>query len=156
MASSGRDENRKCSSSSEESSKLPEVSEGKLSGASPDGSPIRLPHHKEGSVVQGGNPDVLDEEDQEFLMHHIRCGTKKTYNSRWLRFCDFCREREVDPMTASVQCIVKFIRHCFELGLTYSVMRTVVSAISKYHITGDSGLTVGRHPLVHRASKAFW
>ena len=89
-------------------------------------------------------------------MDHIRSGTKKTYNSGWLWFCDFCREREVDPMTASVQCIVKFIRHCFELSLTYFVVRNAISAISKYHITGDSGLTMGHHPLVRRARKAFW
>ena len=89
-------------------------------------------------------------------MHHIRSGTKKAYSSGWLQFCDFGRGREVDPMTASVQCIVKFIRHCFELGLTYFVMKNALSAISKYHITGDSGLTMGRHPLVCRARKAFW
>merc|ERR1712112_217061 len=104
-----------------------QVSEGELSGASSDGSPIRLPHHREGSVVRGGDPDALDTEDQEFLMDHIRHGTKKTYGSGWLRFRDFCGERGVDPLTASSQFIVKFIRHCQELGLSYHVMKNVIS-----------------------------
>ena len=140
------------SSLSELSSELPQVLEGELSGASLDGSSVHLSHQQEGSVVQGGNPDVLDDEDQAFLvpnlMHHIRSGTKKAYSSAWLWFCDFCRGQEVDPMTASVQSIVKFICHCYELGLTYFVMKNAVSAIIKYHITGDSGLTMGHHPLV--------
>ena len=82
--------------------------------------------------------------------------TKKTYGSGWLRFRDFCGERGVDPLTASLQFIVKFIRHCQELGLYYHVMKNVSSAISKYHITGDSSLTMGRHPLVSRARTAYW
>ena len=60
---------------------------------------------------------MLDTEDQEFLMDHIRRGTKKTYGSGWLRFHDFCRERRVDAMNASPQFVVKFIHHCQELGL---------------------------------------
>ena len=89
-------------------------------------------------------------------MDHIRRGTKKTYSSGWLRFCDFCGEQRVDPLTASPQCIVKFIHHCHGLGLSYHVMKNAISAISKYHITGDSGITMGRHPLVSRARTAFW
>ena len=89
-------------------------------------------------------------------MDHIRKGTKKTYSSGWLWFCDFCGERRVNPLTASPQCIVKFIRHCHGLGISYHVLRNAISAISKYHITGDSGQTMGRHPLVCRARTAFW
>ena len=52
--------------------------------------------------------------------------------------------------------IVKFIRHLYESGISYAVMRNLVSAISKYHIKGETGLTIGKHPLVTRAKKAFW
>merc|ERR1712114_90052 len=99
---------------------------------------------------------MLYTESKEFLMDHIRRGTKNAYSSGWLRFCDFCRERRVDPMNASPQFVVKFIRHCQELGVTYHVVKNAIFAVSKYHITGDSGLTMGRHPLVARARKAFW
>ena len=156
VVSPGRSEDKQCSSLSEKSRELPQVSERELSGASSDGSAIRFPQHRESKVVQGGDPDVLDTEDQEFLMDHIRQGTKNTYSSGWHQLCDFCGERKVDPMTASPQFIVKFIRHCQKLGLTYFVLKNVISAISKYHITGDSGLTMGCHPLVRRARKAFW
>ena len=89
-------------------------------------------------------------------MNHIRKGTKKTYSSGWLRFCYFCGEQEVNPLTASPQYVVKFIRHCYDLGVSYHVMKNAVSAVSKYHIAGDSGRTMGRHPLVCRARTAFW
>ena len=89
-------------------------------------------------------------------MNHIRKGTKKTYSSGWLQFRDFCGEREVNPLTASPQCVVKFICHCYDLRVSYHVMKNAVSAVSKYHITGDSGQTMGHHPLVCRARTAFW
>ena len=123
MVSLGQSEDKEYSRPSEESRGLPQVSERDLSGASLDGSPIRLPHQMEDSVVWGGNPDELDTEDQEFLMDHIRRGTKKTYGSGCLRFHDFCGERAIDPLTASPQFIVKFILHCQGLKLSYHVMK---------------------------------
>ena len=86
VVSPGQSKDKQCSSSSEKSRELPQVSEGELSGDASDGSSIRFSHHRESSVVRGSDPDVLDDEDQEFLMNHIRSGTKKTSSSvqTWL------------------------------------------------------------------------
>ena len=59
-------------------------------------------------------------------------------------------------MNASPQLVVKFIHNCQELAVSYHVVKNAISAVSKYHFTGDYGLTMGRHPLVARARKAFW
>ena len=89
VVSLGRSEDKECSGPADESSGLPQVSERELSGAPPDGSTVCLPHSREGSVVQGGTPDKVNPEDQEFLMAHIRKKTRKTHSPGWLRFCDF-------------------------------------------------------------------
>ena len=53
--------------------------------------------------------------------------------------------------------IVKFILHLYDSGVSNSVVGTAVSAISKYHIVdANTGLTMGQHPLVSTAKKAFW
>ena len=45
----------------------------------------------------------------------------------------------------------------YNIGIPNALVGTPISAISKYHITDViSGLTVGKHPLVTRANKAFW
>ena len=36
------------------------------------------------------------------------------------------------------------------------MVKNAISAISKYHTTGDSGASMGHHSLVQRARTAFW
>ena len=62
----------------------------------------------------------------------------------------------MEAHSASPEFIVKFICHLYNSGLSFDVMRNSVSAVSKYHITGEAGVTIGKHPLVTRAKKAFW
>ena len=64
----------------------------------------------------------MDDEDQEFLMNHIGSETKKAYSSGWLQFCDFCRRKGVNTVTASAEFIVKFIRHLCVTRLSQTVM----------------------------------
>ena len=53
--------------------------------------------------------------------------------------------------------IVKFICHLYNSDVSWSVVMTALLAISKYHIIDkNTGNTIGQHPLVITAKKAFW
>ena len=52
---------------------------------------------------------------------------------------------------------MKFIRHLFEAKISWSVVLTAISAISKYHVVDkNTGTPIGQHSLVSMAKKAFW
>ena len=58
---------------------------------------------------------------------------------------------------APLPLVVKFVCHLYNSGISWSVVRTAISAVSKYHIIdANIGNTIGKHPLVTTAKKAFW
>ena len=97
----------------------------------------------------------LNDADLVFLLNHIRKGTRGTYKSGWRQFKMFCEGKGIDPQWAPVPLIVKFICHLFESDVSWSVVLTACSAISKYHVVDkNSGTPIGQHPLVTTAKKA--
>ena len=45
----------------------------------------------------------------------------------------------------------------FKSRVPHALMASAIAAVSKYHIPDrDSGVTIGRHPLVYSTKKAFW
>ena len=53
--------------------------------------------------------------------------------------------------------IVKYIYNLFRLKYSFSIVNTVCSAISKYHVVNkDTSIPIGQHSLVSMAKKAFW
>ena len=82
----------------------------------------------DGSTYQGrpvnelDNVVVLNQEDYDFLSHHIKTNTTQKYNSAWHQFCVFCDGLNVQPITCSVTVIVRYICHRFEEGVSYSIM----------------------------------
>ena len=96
---------------------------GSSSGSSYQGMPV---NESEDAVV-------LNREDLDFLSHHFATNTTQRYNSAWQQFCLFCQGLNVRPITCSVSVNVKYIRHRFEEGVSYSTMTLAKSAISKFH-----------------------
>ena len=107
-------------------------------------------------VNESDNDVVLDREDLEFLSHHIATNTTQKYNSAWQQFCSFCEGLNVQPITSSVAVIVKYIRHRFEEGVSYSTMNIAKSAISKFHCHLPGNIPVGQDQLVQKAMKSFF
>ena len=78
MASVGQTEDRNGSNLSACGSGLPQVSQGEHGGTPHLGSTLRFSHQQENCLVSSGdNPEVMDDDDQTFLMNHIRKGTKE-------------------------------------------------------------------------------
>ena len=99
--------------------------------------------------------DVLNNDDLEFLSHHIADSTSKGYNCAFKQFLDFCGPLKIDPYTCSPVCVVKFLRVKYENGASYSTVNLLRSAISKFH-KGVDGKSIGEHPLVSKAVKAVF
>ncbi len=135
-----------------------QVSQEEYRGAPQLGSIIHFSHERESCLESsGGDPEVLDDADQAFLMNHIRKGTRGTYRTGWHRFQRFCKGYHVNPQLAPLPLIVKFVRHLFNSCVSCSVVRTAILAISEYHIIdAKTENTIGQYPLDTIAMKAFW
>ena len=107
-------------------------------------------------LIASDNSVVLNQDDFDFLDHHISTNTKQKYGSAWQQFCTFCSGLNVQPITCSVAVIVKYIRHRFEEGASYSTMNVAKSAISKYHCFLPGNTPVGTDQLVIKAMKSFF
>ena len=99
------------------------------------------------------NGHNLDQNDMRFLANHVSSGTSKGYAYAFKQFNDFCIERNSDPYSSPPALIVKFLRHKFESGASYSTINLIRSAISKFH-HGFHGKPIGEHPLVSQAVRA--
>ena len=112
--------------------------------------------HQWQPLIESGDSVVLNQDDFDFLDHHISTNTKQKYGSAWQQFCTFCSGLNVQPITCSVAVIVKYIRHRFEEGASYSTMNVAKSAISKYHCFLPGNTPVGTDQLVQKAMKSFF
>ena len=74
----------------------------------------------------GGNPPVwretynaqLDNEDIQFLSHHLATGTTTGYHSVMRSFSVFCQSFGADPISCSPSILVKYIRHIMKMVLS--------------------------------------
>ena len=76
-----------------------------------------------------------------------RSGTKKQYSSYLRRWEQYCSEREISPISATVVDGVNFLGELYQKGLSYSAINTARSALSTV-IHPAEGCTFGNHPLV--------
>ena len=95
----------------------------------------------------------LNAADLEFLSCHLAKGTTSGYNSAFSEFKSFCAARGADPFTCLPAIVVKYLRHKFESGASYSTINVHRSAISKFHC-GFDRQAIGTHALVKQAVKA--
>ena len=101
--------------------------------------------------------EIFNQENIDFLSKHIRSQTRETYGSGWCRFQKLCKGYRINHQLNPLPLIVKFVCNQYNSGVSCSVVRTAILAISKYHIIdANIGNTIGQHPLVTTAKKAFW
>ena len=100
--------------------------------------------------------EILDDADQAFFINHISKETRGTYRTGWRQLQKFCKGFQINHQLAPLLLIVKFVCHLCKSGVSCSVVRTAILAISKYYnIDANTGNVIGQHPLVKTAKKAF-
>ena len=92
---------------------------------------------------------------QKLLVAAWRKGTSSAYSSAWGKWDSWCREREVNPVLAPIECVLEFLTHEFNIGKAYRTLNVYRSAISSTHPMIDS-LRVGEHPLVVQLLKGAY
>ena len=91
------------------------------------------------------NPGLLSE-DRNLLQRKLSGGSKKTYQGPWKRWCCWCNQISLDPISAPVESVASYLAE-EQRRVCYSALNTTRSAISAYHDKCD-GKPVGQHELI--------
>ena len=108
-----------------------------------------------GNASVGSAPASISQGAQKLLVATWRKATSSAYSSAWRKWDSWCREREVNPILASIECVLEFLTHAFNIGKAYRTLKVYRSAISSSHPMIDS-LRVGEHPLVVQLLKGAY
>ena len=86
---------------------------------------------------------------KELLSASCRHRTHKNYDSAWRKWERWCADANTSPIRSSLNNVLSFLTHQFQMGLSYRSVNLYRSAISSIHPKID-GFTVGTHPFVTR------
>lgn len=92
---------------------------------------------------------------QRLLLAAWRTRTEKTYSSALRKWTCWCREQQVNPLSASLDSVLYFLASQFEAGLEYRTLNVYHSALSATHPQIE-GYNVGEHPLVVQLLKGIF
>lgn len=107
----------------------------------PQSSFSRLSHIKEQHQTEGFSEDVT-----EILLSATRASTHKTYQSALRLRSNWCSERKVNPISATLIDVPLFLTDRSKNGAAYRSVNVARSAVSCY--PKIDGYPVGQHPLV--------
>ena len=82
-------------------------------------------------------------------------GTQKQYSMYIKKWFDYCHEREINSVQASLSDILDYLASLVERGLSHSAINSARSALSAVGLVRD-GFSVGSHPLVIRLVKGAY
>ena len=128
--------------------------------ATTNAGPVERPHRRKSSSSDGKRNDnsgmesvrqnarspKLSTRAKTLLEQKLAPRTRKTYESPWKRWCCWCNQQSLDPISTSVENVANFIAE-EQTRLSYSALNTTRSAISGYHDKVD-GVPVGQHELI--------
>ena len=93
----------------------------------------------------------------DILTASWRLSTKKQYQSYISRWIKYCREKELNYISNSVENVLEFLSDLFHNGqLKYSAINTARSALSAFLTLENCPYTVGTHPLIGRFMKGIF
>ena len=78
-----------------------------------------------------------------------RRGTEKSYSVAWRKWCAWCQNKNINPLSASISDVIEFIISGFQSGLQYSTLNSLQLALSAT-LPSCEGVPVGQHPLIAR------
>ena len=110
----------------------------------------RLAYFRQSLSEQG-----LSTEVKALLSASWRHGTHKNYDSALRKWERWCADANTSPIRSSLNSVLSFLTHQFQMGLSYRSVNLYRSAISSIHPRID-GFTMGTHPLVTRLLKGIF
>ena len=97
----------------------------------------------------------VSKEASDLLLAGWSKETNSTYQSGWARWCLWCNEREVDPVSCEIQTFLDFLADIYGQGLQYRTINAIRSAVSTTHNTIEN-TPIGHHLLVSRLMKGIY
>ena len=92
----------------------------------------------------------LSEEASTLAAKSRRESTRRTYDNRLVHFTRLCKERAIDPHSASLTIVRDFLLHLFNSGLQISTIKGYRSAIGTFHNGFPDGSTISSSkPISH-------
>ena len=108
------------------------------------------------SIRQQHTATGVSEKASELLLAGWSAGTNAAYQSGWARWNRWCGEREVDPVSCSIQPFLDFLADLYhEQGLQYRSINLIRSAVSMTHKNIEAA-PIGQHPLVSRLMRGIY
>ena len=86
-------------------------------------------------------------------MHHGE-NQPQNHMTAWNLWTSWCKQRSINPISASLKDIIQFLTEQFHTGKQYITINTYRSTISSAHPPVD-GTLIGKHPQVHAKSIQF-
>ena len=93
----------------------------------------------------------FSKETRKLLAASWRSGTQKDYSVKFKKFCSWCREREIDPYSASLAEAADFLTGLFNSG-TIAGYRSMLSSVLK----PVEKVPIGQHPYIIRLLKGVF
>ena len=89
------------------------------------------------------------------IMQSWRSGTTTQYQTYYKKWESFCCQRKINPLQATLQDGINFLRDLFATGVGYSCINTARSALSSIIVLPECA-HFGSHPLVTRFVKGVF
>ena len=105
------------------------------------------PSSRVSCLIQRYETEGFSKDVANLLVAATRSSTSKTYESSWRRWCGWCSERKINPLSATLTNILSFFADCFKEGLQYRTINVLRSALSSIHPKVDN-FCVGQYPYV--------
>jgi len=91
----------------------------------------------------------------ELLVSGTRAASHAAYQSSWKAWSDWCRGRDRDPMSNSLDSILSFLADCSSSGSAYRSINVHRSMFSST-LPQVEGFDIGKHPLVTRLMRGIF
>ena len=108
------------------------------------------------SIRQQHAATGVSEKASELLLAGWSAGKNTAYQSGWARWSRWCGEREIDPVSCSIQPFLDFLADLYHgQGLQYRSINLIRSAVSMTHKNIEAA-PIGQHPLVSRLMRGIY
>ena len=106
-------------------------------------------------VRQSYETQAFSPKATSIILQSWRKGTTKQYSSYIKRWTTYCRQKQIDPVSATVPQALDFLVELFETGIGYSGINTARSALSSVS-KPVNGITFGAQESVKRFLKGVY